>query len=415
MSSRGDQRGAALVVTLVLLVVALMLGLSSFQSARLEESMAGNQRASVQALLAAEYGASKAWLEFDPSSLSSEEGVLVSDDRDNVYYSWSVTPDGYGKYLFNSVGEVMAGSDLISQRVISYLGILSIGPGGTIVAANNDDDCEEGSVEFVPPSSNMEVTGEEEVNGNIKAAVQVGCGIIAENIASSIIPKNGEFDDYVMHDTGDDTYTCLDGGGNNRLCNYYGGIQGGIDLDILKNADMLAQFVYGIRDNYSESIVNSIPSSVPEGSITYVKSADDADGNRETFSRSGNFTGSGILIVDGNVDFGGVPGFEGLVIVLGDYVVSGGGGGEFKGSVVSAPIVDSACWDAGAATGCEFDDKKIEIGGGGSSSYSYDPLAILNAFELIDGSGLDELWGVDNQTLKGNFYMASWSELIGNY
>ena len=54
----GKQKGAALIVTLVLLVVSLMLGLSSFQSSRLEESMAGNQRAAAVSLMAAEYGAS---------------------------------------------------------------------------------------------------------------------------------------------------------------------------------------------------------------------------------------------------------------------------------------------------------------------------------------------------------------------
>ncbi|WP_170064082.1 PilX N-terminal domain-containing pilus assembly protein [Halomonas heilongjiangensis] len=58
MKTQGKQRGAVLVVTLVMLVMALMLGLSSFQSARLEESMSGNYRSSTQALMAAEYGAS---------------------------------------------------------------------------------------------------------------------------------------------------------------------------------------------------------------------------------------------------------------------------------------------------------------------------------------------------------------------
>lgn len=55
--SFGKQRGIALVVTLVLLVVALILGVTSYQNARLEETMAGNQRAASLALMAAEYGA----------------------------------------------------------------------------------------------------------------------------------------------------------------------------------------------------------------------------------------------------------------------------------------------------------------------------------------------------------------------
>src|SRR5690554_2543849 len=52
------QSGAALVVSISLLAIGLMLGVSSFQSARLEESMAGNQRFAASAQMAAEAGAS---------------------------------------------------------------------------------------------------------------------------------------------------------------------------------------------------------------------------------------------------------------------------------------------------------------------------------------------------------------------
>ncbi|WP_143097622.1 pilus assembly PilX family protein [Modicisalibacter xianhensis] len=54
-----QQKGAALLVSLVFLTVALMLGLSSFQLSRLEEAMAGNQRMAALSLMAAEYGASR--------------------------------------------------------------------------------------------------------------------------------------------------------------------------------------------------------------------------------------------------------------------------------------------------------------------------------------------------------------------
>lgn len=50
------QKGMALIVSLVVLVVAALLGLSTFQSAQLEEKMSGNYRFSVSALQAAEAG-----------------------------------------------------------------------------------------------------------------------------------------------------------------------------------------------------------------------------------------------------------------------------------------------------------------------------------------------------------------------
>ncbi|MFD2436145.1 PilX N-terminal domain-containing pilus assembly protein [Modicisalibacter luteus] len=55
------QKGAALVVSLVLLSVALMLGLSNTQSSRLEEAMSGNARSAASAKMAAEYAISRYW------------------------------------------------------------------------------------------------------------------------------------------------------------------------------------------------------------------------------------------------------------------------------------------------------------------------------------------------------------------
>lgn len=53
------QKGMALLVSLIILVVALMLGLSSFQSSLFEERMASNYRLSVSALQSAEAGVDK--------------------------------------------------------------------------------------------------------------------------------------------------------------------------------------------------------------------------------------------------------------------------------------------------------------------------------------------------------------------
>ncbi|GAB2778376.1 hypothetical protein GCM10027040_00760 [Halomonas shantousis] len=52
------QRGAALIIVLVLLTVSIMLGISSMQSSLIDERMAGNYRESTQAQMAAEAGLS---------------------------------------------------------------------------------------------------------------------------------------------------------------------------------------------------------------------------------------------------------------------------------------------------------------------------------------------------------------------
>lgn len=59
-ASPGRQQGAALVISLVLLMVCLMLGVSSMQASLLDERLAGNHLASVRAQMAAEVGAAVA-------------------------------------------------------------------------------------------------------------------------------------------------------------------------------------------------------------------------------------------------------------------------------------------------------------------------------------------------------------------
>ncbi|WP_181872867.1 pilus assembly PilX family protein [Billgrantia montanilacus] len=71
------QRGAALVVVLSLLTMSLMLGLSGMQSSILDERLAGNYKATTEAQMNAELGASEfmAWLKSEgwPTTSSEEE------------------------------------------------------------------------------------------------------------------------------------------------------------------------------------------------------------------------------------------------------------------------------------------------------------------------------------------------------
>ncbi|GEM_PF-1013584 len=64
LAGASRQRGAVLIVSLVILVVLTLLGLNSMQTATLEERMSGHQRDRATALAAAELGVSEAegWL-----------------------------------------------------------------------------------------------------------------------------------------------------------------------------------------------------------------------------------------------------------------------------------------------------------------------------------------------------------------
>lgn len=468
MNKQFRQGGAALVVTLVLLVMALLLGISSFQSSRMEEGMAGNYRASSAAFMAAEYGGSELWENFLVSANRSSlcDGVLPADDgfttividgqdtQLDLRYHYACSPEfdedtkesKFGRYRLVSTGRVV--QEVPVDRHILYAARLGIGPGAPLVAADVEGDCKS-TIDL--PSSRAEFVGDEDVDGNFRAALQVGCDWLAKDAAESVLRGQQK---YVVDG---ETYTCAPGESGNRLCNYKGGIQGGIDIEILKNPGLLAEFLTALRyDNPAEKILNP-DYSTPPSEVTVINSfptmvegvyflepseahARDAKG-RANFVEAGNFSGSGILVIDGNVNFKGVPNFEGLIIVLGDYVVDGGGGaqqGTFRGSVVAAPLdwdhkeydeegvlLKNYVVEGGNEYFCEdgtcefvFAPKTLDIGGGGSSPYIFDGEALLSAFGLVenitldDGRNITDLWGVDGVNLGDRYYISEWQEIF---
>lgn len=461
MSAKGDQKGAALIVTLVLLTVALLLGISSFQSSRMDEGMAGNYRASSAAFMAAEYGGSELWGEFivERETLCdaifndwSDIALAGVDTQLQLQYRYTCSPEfdedtmveKFGRYSLVSTGRVV--QEVKVDRHILYAARLGIGPGAPLVAADEPDDCAGTTITL--PSSNADFVGNEDVDGNFQAAFQVGCDALARESAESVL-KNSQAP---LYDTDTGTYTCdPTDTGNNKLCNYKGGIQGGIDIEILKNPELLAEFLRALRyDGPSDStppagvnVINSFPASAEGVTFLEPTSAQPRDAlGRANFVEGGSFSGNGILVVDGNVNFKGVPNFEGLIIVLGDYIVDGGGGaqqGTFRGSVVAAPLdwthegVDedgnpidykeangNEYESCPASTSCDhaFAPKTLEIGGGGSSPYIFDDEALLEAFGLIDditledGRNITDLWGVNGVSLGNRYYISEWQEIF---
>ena len=91
---------------------------------------------------------------------------------------------------------------------------------------------------------------------------------------------------------------------------------------------------------------------------------------------SGNgLSGAGILVVNGNFDVNGNPGFDGLIIVLGSYSQGGGGGRDLNGALLVAPY---------KASDLKFASANIEFRGGGSNDFNYDEAALRTAFNLLD-------------------------------
>lgn len=146
-----SQKGVALIVSLVVLVVAALLGLSSFQSSQLEEKMAANHRFSVSALQAAEAGVNDmldAVLDFN----YSPGGALFCDDL-----STSLSGSGFT----GSSGEYVASGDISGGGLVKeYKALMLCAGNGHVVGYSRgvvlDGDGKEVSarrvrVEMVPP------------------------------------------------------------------------------------------------------------------------------------------------------------------------------------------------------------------------------------------------------------------------
>ncbi|WP_205527543.1 PilX N-terminal domain-containing pilus assembly protein [Halomonas sp. JS92-SW72] len=292
MNKRG-QRGAALIVSLVLLVVALLLSLSSMQNSRLEESMAGNYRASDRALMAAEYGAAEVLSgvygeSFDTPTL---EGFLNAmsdliggynkiDDDDSVYYtirSEVAAPDeqsDWNVYLV-SVGIVVSGDiengadyEIVAQREVEFS--VRLEGIGKLAAVNPV------CVSSFRKTSQSETDGGEDVDviGNYSPAISARSRAEARRVVAGIIyqkknPSSSEIDSVDSHSDvkfvpgssgGEDgvyhasnvvtadgkvdySRNCPKG---NRMCGVKGGVSTSLAAPILNDPDRFHDFISAI-------------------------------------------------------------------------------------------------------------------------------------------------------------------------
>lgn len=201
------QRGAALVISLVLVAMALMLSLSSMQGSRLEETMAGNQRAAERALRAAEFGAARVALKIQEKQFSDatvgtfaselfecETGATVcftsgeNEIEPGVYFR-IIVDTGAGSVGFTrrltAQGLVYSGDnsgELVAMRELDFF--LRLDGLGKLAAFNP------GCVSSYKATSNSsEIEGEDvvEVNGAYEPAVYTGSLAEANEVVEGIL------------------------------------------------------------------------------------------------------------------------------------------------------------------------------------------------------------------------------------
>jgi hypothetical protein len=432
-----QQRGAALVVVLSMLAMSLMLGLSGMQSSQIDERLAGNYRSSALAMMAAEYGASEAWdiistIEVGDASVSKfvsemgqpEHGLSLGKSVkvpggsfDNVYFNISINASAGLDVPIRARGEVYEGegtASLIALREIEILARLE-GLGADNLSPLNVPatlDNYEGI------TSQAGVTGEDIVDGTRNPAITAASKEEAQKIVDDIVGKNGSskytfvpYDDdsghgifYVESAVNDEgEYTGNYEGcnsGNNRMCNYKGGISTRPKDNVLADANLFHDFISAIFDDaYASHSSGTLSDNMSGFNIVstgahldsedaywptrYLEEEEISGGGtcesevcypeRQKFTGSGSAAGDGVLIIDGDVEFNGNPEFQGLIIVLGSYTVKGGGGGDLEGAIIAAP------YSCHPSQGCDFDKVNIDISGGGGNDY-------LHVMEYLDAA-----------------------------
>lgn len=425
-----QQNGAALVVVLSMLTMSLMLGLSGMQSSLVEERLAGNYKAATEAQMAAEYAVSqhiatirsgRNFSEDDFTTFSSIAEPDVETDGEPCVglppkvQCWFVAGQLTGQevYFVKGRGEVdgmEASHEVVAIIDPSGVGFLGLSP-KTIPSP----------IEFFRPVSSQasyEGTKEEELYGRSNAAISTADQSSARSIIDAILKNNDPEPDLV-----DGVYLPPDGacdsGNGYRLCNYQGGVGNPISEPIL-GGDKLEAFDAFIGMVYDEATkIDHLDGAVEGVNFLTTREGYDAregtevDGeyfppDRPVFE--GSLEGSGILVVDGNMEFRGDPGFDGVVVVLGDYSVSGGGGSDFNGAIITSKYSRRP-----GEGDLDYDPVSIDISGGGGNDYRYDRAALNAAFHLLSEAARD-LWNTENGQEKdtlifeGNF-IGAWYEV----
>jgi hypothetical protein len=436
-TSKHRQHGVALILSLLLLFVLMILGVTGFSNTHIQERSAGNARLQTLAFEAASAGANNAINFFDANhALGADElcgatghegwdsatnwvdmgsigtGANSATLRQRMYcladvYPCSADDEAAGlctsedrpprsQLFVQSRGEVSIEGDVVAQRDVEVrleVGNPGTGPGDGCSAICFPS-CEMGDLVF-PTSNSFRVLG------NGEPAISAGCQGVADEITDAIRSNRiGNYDGGVaVTDVGApwNSVTSVEAFRQNLLASAVAAQSAG--------TCQTACTLGGVDGVPFVDNGNSDYGSVGDPQITYVQ------GNAEF---GGGVSGAGILVVNGNLTWNGTPAFQGLILVLGGTfeVIGGGTGGDHGGSVVLL--------NALGAVGDVFGESNADFTGGGDAMYQFNCSALWVAHGLLDESG-SGMWspecdvGPENVFQAGpeELVIASWRENIG--
>lgn len=301
------QSGAALAVSLILVVVASMLGISAMNSSQLGERIAGNERQVSEAFMAAETGlaVAKSRLDANPSLWDKNNDVVDLDSLNAaprevraglVWEVVSATDEGDDLRVVTEGRVEATGTfrriEAVYKKAVSGLAPINIiGRVGRFDAAKSDA---------------FQVEGRKDADGNYVGPAIATTGkdtnkqyVMDGDVCVSVAEAQSNQD------------IILGGIDEKRLGNYKGGIEEVEFENPFGSAEGLMNFINEIRQSVEDNpdIKGTAPDDMgtsDEPKITIVEG---------DLLLGGNDSGAGVLLVVGNLTFSGTPSFEGLIIV----------------------------------------------------------------------------------------------------
>ncbi|HKJ17366.1 MAG TPA: PilX N-terminal domain-containing pilus assembly protein [Xanthomonadales bacterium] len=439
LSNFSRQKGVALFVGLILLLVMTVLGISAFQNSHIQERAAGNARLQSLAFEAAAAGASNSINFFEQQKAADALPDEECGDNDHVGWEnptdWVSMDSGHPQVTLEqrlycladaypdsadcepgeeddgetcirppqsqlfvlSRGQVFSGGDSVAMREVEVR--LDIGHNyavGDGCGALCFPSCNPGEFEF--PNSNVF-----QVNGQGGPSITGGCDAMSDAILAGI--KDNRIGNYIDPPATSGPGSPWDTPENTE--SFRENLEALASTQQSENPDSCQTLCYYDGDGVYEDNGNSEYGTVENMQLTYI--AGDAD-------FGGGISGAGIMMVEGNLNWNGTPDFKGLIVTLGGtFTIDGGGlGGNHAGSVV---ILNHE-----AGTTNPFGDSSFGSIGGGTAEYNYNcaMLQLANS-TLLGTTPAANIWDPQCNDGPGNPFqagpkemvIASWRENIG--
>jgi hypothetical protein len=355
-NSLARQKGVALVVGLMLLLVSSIVALAAFQSGKFQEQMASNQYNKAVSFMAAEQGAANflatvpsfdavTWTNHASDQAAGGGGFYRIAITDPTANPLNVSVTGFSRRSANT--EALAVSTLNME--VELVGAPPPGTGAGINLVGSL------GVFEVPDSNSFQAQGAD--GGPAVAA---------------LLPNDQEAIEDALEDKG-------------RLGNYLGGIGQSAFPGIWRDPNLLQEFVQAVCTGAAGRCTNP-PHDVPAGTVWNKNTKPTPDPNLTVIRGDaevefkGNDTGAGILIVTGDLKTKGTPSWDGIIIVLGGtFDIGGGGNGGVNGSLYILDVnTGSATWEPAANENVNF-----KSSGGGNALFRHDCPRVEQSLNLI--------------------------------